>query len=77
MERLVPQLVGRRPELVGAGEDLRRARGSAGYVGPSGFAEIYGDYGEIDVTSAGKTIATWGEGFSYTGPGGTWFNLQR
>jgi hypothetical protein len=32
---------------------------------------------EIDVTSAGKTIATWGEGFSYTGPGGTWFNVQR
>jgi hypothetical protein len=31
---------------------------------------------EIDVTSAGKTIATWGEGFSYTGPGGTWFNVQ-
>ena len=25
----------------------------------------------------GKTIATWGEGFSYTGPGGTWFNIQR
>ena len=51
--------------------------GAAGYVGPSGFAEIYGDYGEIDVTSAGKTIATWGEGFSYTGPGGTWVNMQR
>jgi BNR repeat-like domain len=51
--------------------------GAAGYVGPSGFAEIYGDYGEIDVTSTGKTIATWGEGFSYTGPGGTWFNIQR
>jgi len=29
------------------------------------------------VTSAGKTFATWGEGFSYTGPGGTWFNVQR
>ena len=59
--------------------DVDRAReaGAAGYVGPSGFAEIYGDYGEIDVTSTGKTIATWGEGFSYTGPGGTWFNIQR
>jgi hypothetical protein len=51
--------------------------GAAGYVGPTGFAEIYGDYGEIDVTSDGKTIATWGEGFSYTGPGGTWLNVQR
>jgi hypothetical protein len=51
--------------------------GATGYVGPSGFAEVYGDYGEIAVTSAGKTFATWGEGFSYTGPGGTWFNVQR
>ena len=51
--------------------------GATDYVGPNGFAEIYGDYGEIAVTSAGKTFATWGEGFSYTGPGGTWFNVQR
>jgi hypothetical protein len=51
--------------------------GAAGYVGTSGFAEIYGDYGEIAVTNTGKTFATWGEGFSYTGPGGTWFNLER
>ena len=41
------------------------------------LAEVYGDYGEIAVTNAGKTVATWGEGFSYTGPGGTWFNVQR
>jgi Neuraminidase (sialidase) len=51
--------------------------GAAAYVGADGFAEVYGDYGEIDVTNAGKTIATWGEGFSYTGPGGTWLNVQR
>ena len=51
--------------------------GATDYVGPNGFAEVYGDYGEIGVTSAGKTFATWGEGFSYTGPGGTWFNVQR
>jgi len=51
--------------------------GAAGYVGADGFAEVYGDYGEIDVTSTGKTVAAWGEGFSYTGPGGTWFNVQR
>jgi len=50
--------------------------GAAGYVGANGFDEIYGDYGEIAVTNTGKTFATWGEGFSYTGPGGTWFNLQ-
>ncbi|MGZ4129897.1 MAG: sialidase family protein [Actinomycetota bacterium] len=51
--------------------------GAAGYVSADGFAEIYGDYGEIAVTSGGKTIAAWGEGFSYTGPGGTWFNVQN
>jgi hypothetical protein len=51
--------------------------GAAGYVGTDGFEEVYGDYGEIGVTNTGKTFATWGEGFSYTGPGGTWFNLQR
>ena len=44
------------------------------YVGPRGFVEIYGDYGEIDVTNDGHTIATWGEGPSFNGPGGVWFN---
>ena len=51
--------------------------GAAGYVNANGFAEIYGDYGEIGVTNTGKTLAAWGEGYSYTGPGGTWFNVQR
>ena len=51
--------------------------GAADYIGQSGFAEVYGDYGEIAVTNAGKTVATWGEGFSYTGPGGTWINVQQ
>ena len=43
---------------------------------PAGFLEPYGDYGEIAVTSDGATIAMWGEGASYSGPGGTWFNRQ-
>ena len=64
-------------DLVGAMKIFDAPAGAAGYVGPSGFAEVYGDYGEIGVTSAGKTFATWGEGFSYTGPGGTWFSVQR
>ncbi len=51
--------------------------GSAGYVNGNGFAEIYGDYGQIAITSDGRTIAVWGEAFSCNGPGGTWFNLQR
>lgn len=37
----------------------------------------FGDYGEIAITSSGKTIATWGEGLSYNGPGGAWFNRQN
>ena len=51
--------------------------GAAGYIGPNGFGEIYGDYGEIAVTNIGKTVAIWGEGFSYTGPGGSWFNIEQ
>ncbi len=47
------------------------------YKTAAGFAEVYGDYGEIAITSAGKTIAIWGEGISYTGPGGVWFNRQQ
>ena len=42
--------------------------GAAGYVTAAGFGEIYGDYGEMAVTSAGKTIAAWGEGFSTPAP---------
>jgi hypothetical protein len=56
---------------------LSDASSGAGYKTPDGFLEVYGDYGEIDVTNTGKTIAVWGEGFSYTGPGGTWFAVQR
>jgi hypothetical protein len=42
---------------------------------PDEFLEFYGDYGEVAVMSNGKTIATWAEGFSWLGPGGTWFNI--
>ncbi|MEX2439624.1 MAG: exo-alpha-sialidase [Actinomycetota bacterium] len=56
---------------------LSDADSGAGYKHPDGFKEVYGDYGEIAITSEGKTFATWGESFSYLGPGGTWFNLGR
>ena len=56
---------------------LSNARGGAVYKGPKGFLEAYGDYGEIDVTNEGKTVAIWGEGASYTGPGGVWFVRER
>jgi hypothetical protein len=49
----------------------------AAYKTPNGFQEVYGDYGEMAITSAGKTIAVWGEGLSYTGPGGVWINRQN
>ena len=42
-----------------------------------GFTEMYGDYGEIAVTSEGRTVTVWGEGLSYFGPGGVWFNRER
>ena len=51
------------------------ATSGAAYKNADGFLEFYGDYGEVDVMSDGRTIATWGEGFSWLGPGGTWFNI--
>jgi hypothetical protein len=39
-----------------------------------GFAPDSGDYSEVVATSTGATFAVWGEGFSYYGPGGTWYN---
>jgi len=56
---------------------LSNARGGTTYKRPNGFLEAYGDYGEIAVTNDGKTVAVWGEGTSYAGPGGTWFVRQR
>jgi hypothetical protein len=55
---------------------LSDATSGASYKSAAGFLEPYGDYGEIAITSAGKTIAIWGEGSSYAGPGGVWFNRQ-
>jgi hypothetical protein len=53
------------------------ARSGTAYKDRAGFLEPYGDYGEIAVTSGGATVAVWGEGRSYAGPGGTWFNRQK
>ena len=53
------------------------ATSGAAYKHPDGFDEVYGDYGEIAITNSGRSIATWGEGLSYAGPGGVWFNRQR
>jgi hypothetical protein len=77
LERLVSELGGWRTTWSAPVKVSDAPAGAAGYVGADGFAEVYGDYGEIAVTNTGKTVAAWGEGFSYTGPGGTWFNVQR
>jgi hypothetical protein len=55
---------------------LSDASTGAGYKSAAGFREVYGDYGEVAITSTGGTIAVWGEGFSWTGPGGAWFNRR-
>lgn len=56
--------------------DIADATSGRRYVHPGGFDADYGDYGEIDVTSTGQSFAIWGEGFSYAGPGGTWYNRE-
>jgi hypothetical protein len=42
------------------------------YQHPEGFDYFYGDYGDIQITSEGKTAAIWGEGLGHNGPGTTW-----
>ena len=55
--------------------DISDADTGATYKTAAGFASAYGDYGAIDITNTGKTVAVWGEGVSFsTGPGGIWFN---
>ena len=56
------------------GVRISDAVSGAAYKSPKGFLEPYGDYGEVAIDSAGQTQAVWGEGFSWTGPGGTWHN---
>jgi BNR repeat-like domain/BNR/Asp-box repeat len=57
-------------------EKISDATSGTVYKHPTGFDEAYGDYGEIAITSDGHTIGVWGEGKSYYGPGGVWFNRQ-
>jgi BNR repeat-like domain len=50
------------------------ATAGTAYIKGNGFLEPYGDYGELAIVGDGATFAAWGEGMSYFGPGGTWFN---
>jgi BNR repeat-like domain len=52
------------------------SRGTA-YIRPTGFLQPYGDYGELAIIQHDQTFAVWGEGVSYKGPGGTWYNRTR
>jgi PEP-CTERM motif len=45
----------------------------APYKGPLGYAFVYGDYFEIAVDGDDVNHIIWGEGASYTGPGGSWY----
>jgi len=46
------------------------------YKNPAGYDADYGDYIGLAIMSNGRTIATWAEGNSYYGPGGTWINRE-
>jgi hypothetical protein len=50
--------------------------GGAGYKHPAGYQFSYGDYFDIAINNADQAFSAWGEGYSYAGPGGTWYNLQ-
>jgi len=45
----------------------------APYKHANGYRFPYGDYLEIAVDAGGRNHIIWGEGDSYTGPGGTWY----
>ena len=54
-------------------ESLSNRATGAPYKSPRGFRFPYGDYGQMAIDGAGTTHATWGEGPSNLGPGGTWY----
>jgi hypothetical protein len=49
----------------------------APYKSEAGYAFPYGDYFEIAVDAKGRTHLIWGEGASFSGPGGTWTTRER
>jgi hypothetical protein len=57
--------------------DISDADSGTVYTSRRGVLEVYGDYGEIAITSDGDTFGAWGEGVSYFGPGGVWYNRER
>jgi hypothetical protein len=57
----------------GAALRLSDATSGAPYKTANGYKFPYGDYFEMAVDSTGRNHVIWGEGTSYTGPGGTWY----
>ncbi|MEW6368556.1 MAG: sialidase family protein [Acidobacteriota bacterium] len=45
----------------------------APYKAALGYSFPYGDYFDMAVDASGRNHMAWGEGESYTGPGGTWY----
>lgn len=75
MERVVSGLDGPRGDLDAGGPHLRRHLRN-GVQERQGVPGGLRDYGEMAITSGGKTVGVWGEGPSYLGPGAVWFNRQ-
>jgi hypothetical protein len=50
---------------------------AAPYHSADGFRFPYGDYLELAVDGDGDNHVMWGEGLSYTGPGGSWYTRGR
>jgi len=42
-----------------------------------GYLQPYGDYFELDINARGQTVALWGEGSSYFGPGNVWYAREE
>lgn len=53
--------------------DLSDLSGGAPYKNANGYTFPYGDYHDLQVGPDGTNHVFWGEGASYTGPGGCWY----
>jgi len=47
------------------------------YKFADGYLQPYGDYFELDIGANNKTVALWGEGNSYVGPGNVWYTTEQ
>jgi hypothetical protein len=52
---------------------LSNLTSGATYKNANGYKFPYGDYFEMAIDASGRNHVIWGEGTSYTGPGGVWY----